>query len=155
MENQVKLSEEQIKEIIWGVVEDFLIPRFKELNMNASGQWLDALSVNVDGQSGEIWGMDYTYYLVNGRRPGKQPPISVLERWVNDKFGIGGNEAKSMAFAIAKKIAKEGTDYYPNGTNLLDVLSSGECIDYINRIAGEVYLKSLSLNILRQLKNIR
>lgn len=28
---------------------------------------------------------DYWYYVENGRRPGKRPPISAIEKWIADK----------------------------------------------------------------------
>lgn len=28
---------------------------------------------------------DYWYYVENGRRPGKRPPISAIEQWITDK----------------------------------------------------------------------
>lgn len=37
------------------------------------------------------------------------PPIAPLELWVQKKLGIEGPEAKGVAFAIAKTIAKRGT----------------------------------------------
>jgi len=47
---------------------------------------------------------------------------------------IRGKQAISAAFAIAKKIAKEGTDYYKQGgTELLAELESQECLDYIRK----------------------
>ena len=84
------IKSEEIEQLIWLVVYQFLIPKFNELGMKASGQWLDALSVKVNGNRGEIWGTDYTQYLVNGRANGNRPPIQVLEKWVNDKFGVYG-----------------------------------------------------------------
>ena len=149
------ISENEIKTLIWLIVDEFLIPKFNELNMNASGEWLGALDVKAVGNRGEIWGKDYTQYLVNGRAGGKRPPISVLEKWVNDKFNIYGKEATNMAFAIGNKIAKEGTDYYPQGTDLLEVLQSNECQQFINQKSTEIYIKSVSLEIVRRLKQIQ
>ena len=149
------IKSEEIEQLIWLVVDQFLIPKFNELGMKASGQWLDALSVKVNGNRGEIWGKDYTQYLVNGRAGGKRPPISVLEKWVNDKFNIYGKEATNMAFAIGNKIAKEGTDYYPEGTDLLEVLQSNECQQFINQKSTEIYIISVSLEIVRRLKQIQ
>lgn len=149
------ISENEIKTLVWLIVDEFLIPKFNKLNMNASGDWLDALDVKVVGNRGEIWGKDYTQYLVNGRAGGKRPPISVLEKWVNDKFNIYGKEATNMAFAIGNKIAKEGTDYYPEGTDLLEVLQSNECQQFINQKSTEIYIKSVSLEIVRRLKQIQ
>ena len=128
----MNLSDEIIIETIQEVIDNFLKPKFIELGMNASGQWLNSLEVRVNDGNGEMWGMDYTYWLANGRKPGKRPPISALIPWVNAKFGIGGKEAVSIAWAVAKKIEQEGTSYYPNGTDLLEVLQSKEVLDYVN-----------------------
>lgn len=114
-----------------GVIDNFLKPKFISLGMNATGSWLNALEARSVNGNGEIWGMDYTYWLANGRKPGTAPPVSALIPWINAKFGIGGNEARSIAFAIATKIKKEGTNYYPEGTDLLEVLNSPEVINYI------------------------
>lgn len=114
-----------------GVIDNFLKPRFIELGMNATGQWIDSLIPMVVNGNGEIWGMDYTYWLANGRKPGTAPPISALLPWVTAKFGVGGNEAKGIAFAVAQKIKNEGTRFYPEGTDLLTILESQEVIDYI------------------------
>jgi len=37
------------------------------------------------------------------------PPVQAIEDWVNMKLGKGGKEGRSMAFAIARKISREGT----------------------------------------------
>ena len=65
---------------------------------------------------------DYWYYVENGRRPGKRPPISAIEQWIQDK-GIAPHprangsipSTKQLAFAISNKIAIEGTQYYQMG----------------------------------------
>lgn len=128
---EIRIPDELIISTITGVIDLFLKPKFIELGMNATGQWLNSLEARAVNGNGEIWGMDYTYWLVNGRKGGAAPPVSVLIPWVNAKFGIGGNEARSIAFAVAQKIKKEGTNYYPEGTELLEVLNSKEVLDYI------------------------
>jgi len=144
----VFLSQEIIRETLTEVVENFLKPKFIALGMNASGDWLNALEVRVNGEnSGEIWGLDYTRYLVSGRRPGKRPPIAPLVRW----FGYSGKQALSTAFAVATKIAQSGTSYYPKGTDLLEVLQSKEITDFINRKIGDYLLKEVQLEITRKL----
>lgn len=37
-------------------------------------------------------------------------PIRPLQSWVEYKLGLEGNEARSVAFAISRKIAREGTE---------------------------------------------
>lgn len=131
MTYSIEITEELIIQTMQGVIDNFLKPKFISLGMNATGQWINSLEARSNNGSGEIWGMDYTYWLANGRKPGTAPPISSLMPWVTAKFGISGNEARGVAFAVANKIKKEGTDYYPEGTDLLTILQSKEVQDYI------------------------
>lgn len=45
-----------------------------------------------------------------GRRPGKRPPLKPIEQWVRVKrLSSNPREIRSIAFAIARKIGREGT----------------------------------------------
>src|SRR5690554_2989055 len=147
------VPESLINEVLADVVEMYLKPKFIELGMNASGQWIRSLEVRTLLNRGEIWGMDYTQYLVNGRRPGNRPPIAPLVEWVQNKFGYVGQQATSTAFAVANKIAKESTEYYPDGTVLLEVLNSREVMEFINERIGEYILEDTKLQFERMIKN--
>lgn len=146
------VPDELIRETIEEVVERFLKPKFIALGMNASGEWLRSLEVRTSLNRGEIWGMDYTEYLANGRIPGKRPPIAPLVRWVGYKFGKTGQEAINAAFAIANKIAAEGTEYYPIGTDLIDFLASQEVQSFINKKIGDYLLEQTKLRIVDMIK---
>lgn len=109
--------------------------KHEELGMKASGQWLNSLEVQVKGLSGVIKGEPYTEQLVNGRPPGKFPPISAIRQWIIDK-GINylGKQSylNSLAFLIARKIAKEGTRYFKQGgTDLVEAVITPERIQRI------------------------
>ena len=122
----------ELETILQKVIDNFLIPRFNELKMNASGEWLASLEIEIGNDDGKIRGRDYSEQLAQGRRPGKAPPIRHLEKWVNAKLGISGTEATSIAFAISKKIAKEGTSWYKKGgTDLIEVLSEPKTIQFM------------------------
>lgn len=144
----------KIIEVMQGVIDNYLKPKFIELGMNASGDWLNSVEPRAELNRGEIWGLDYTYYLANGRAGGNRPPIAPLVRWVGYKLGLTGKEATSAAFAIATKIAKEGTDYYPEGTDLIEVLQSKEVAGYINKNIGDYIRTEVGLLILRRTKEI-
>jgi len=146
-----KIPDEVIIQTMKGVIEQFLKPKFISLGMNATGSWLNALEGRANNGNGEIWGMDYTYWLVNGRKPGKMPPVSALLPWVNAKLGITGKEALSVAFAVATKIKNEGTEYYPEGTDLLEVLSSPECKAYVIEQIGTFYSLEISKILKKQI----
>lgn len=144
------IPNEIVERVLNEVVERFLKPKFIELGMNASGDWLNALEV----RGNEIWGMDYTNYLVNGRSGGTRPPISPLIRWVGYKFGISGQEAISTAYAVATKIEREGTNYYPNGTDLMEVLESREVQEFVVSELSQYVIKEVNQTFVRQARQI-
>lgn len=146
---------QDIERILTEVVNRFLIPRFRELGMNATGEWLDSLEVTTGENSGTIRGRDYSQQLALGRKPGKRPPIAPIEKWVNAKFGITGAQARSMAFAIATKIAKEGTTWHQKGgSDLIEVLESNEVREYIEGEMRGILQIELSERLVRQTQEI-
>jgi len=149
----ITVSDELLTQTLQEVVDTFLIPKFLSLGMNASGSWINALRVEVVNGTGYIKGKDYTYYLVNGRAGGNKPPITPLINWVQQKLGKSGREGIGIAYAIQNKIAKEGTDYYPSGTDLLEVLQSKEVTQFIYTRIGENISGQLQSEIKRRLKN--
>lgn len=48
-------------------------------------------------------------FIEYGTRP-HMPPIAPLITWAARKFGVDGGEAQAIAWAVAKKIAKHGTE---------------------------------------------
>lgn len=153
MANEIIISDQLIIEVMNGVINLFLKPKFISLGMNATGNWIESLEARAVDGNGEIWGVDYTYWLQNGRSPGSMPPVSALIPWVSAKLGKGGREGVSIAWAVAKKIQKEGTNYYPEGTDLLDVLSSKEVIDYVYGRFGEAFRVEINKLLIKQLND--
>lgn len=62
---------------------------------------------------------DNAIFRVVGRGPGKQPPIEPIGRWVQVVLGVQGNQARGVAFVIARKIAQQGTDRWKTQENIL------------------------------------
>lgn len=56
--------------------------------------------------------LEYGEVVEYGRRPGKaMPPVDPIAKWVRSKLGITDRkEARSVGFAIARTIAREGTE---------------------------------------------
>lgn len=53
-----------------------------------------------------------------GTKP-HMPPVAPIEAWVREKLGIAGPEARGVAFAVARKIARVGTKaQHPFGKTL-------------------------------------
>lgn len=144
-----------IEETMQEVITRWLIPKFNELGMNATGEWLNNIEVKTGDNKGEIWARKYSEQLALGRMPGNRPPITPIERWVNVKLGISGNEGKSVAFAIANKIAKEGTSWYQKGgSDLIEVLEQPDVIEFVNSKIGDYLSAQARLQIVRDLKEV-
>ena len=137
--NYTFLTQADIISIVEGVVDNFLVPRFMELNMNASGEWIKSLEIVVPSSNEAIIrGRDYTYFLTRGRGKNQNQDPKALRRWavwagktfigdwVRDK-GIAADP-----IAVAMSIAKKGTTWKrKGGSNLLEVLEEPETIKYI------------------------
>ena len=151
----VKLKDETIKEVLDEVVDKFLIPRFMQLGMKATGKWLESLEVEADNGVGYIKGEHYTEQLVFGRRGGSNPPIKPLMEWVKAKFRISDEkQVRSIAFAVQKKIAKEGTTWHKKGgSNLLEVLEEESTKDYIRERVGVFYRLQIQEQLIRDFKS--
>lgn len=137
-------------------VIDILIKKYDDLGLRASGQWADNLEATIQDGKGIILGLDYTEQLVHGRPPGKHPKIKPLIQWVEDKLGITGELGISTAFAVASKIAQEGTEIYKNGgTDLLEVLDYPETMAAFTSAISEYMAEELQKEIFNEFKNLQ
>lgn len=139
----IKIEEAEIERVISEVINLFLIPKFRELGMPATGEWEE----NIHARGNEIWGRQYTEQLVNGREPGTMPPVEAIQRWALAKFGNGDI---NVAWAIATKIKQEGTSWYPNGSDLLEVLESQEVADYISSQIRDIIILQVTTQFQRE-----
>lgn len=113
------------------IVIDDIAQRHIDLGMKASGDFVRSLELREIENGAEIWGADYTKYLVNGRNPGKMPPKDAIVRWLMDKFGYDEKTAEKIAFPVRKKIAKEGTKWHNEESRLIDAVLNDERIEKI------------------------
>lgn len=51
----------------------------------------------------------HTYFVEEGRRPGKFPPVRKMQLWVQRKLNIKGKQRNRVAFLVGRKISKSGT----------------------------------------------
>lgn len=124
-----------VKEL-YEVIDD-IVRRHIELGQKASGDFIKSLEVRETEKGAELWGIDYTKYLVNGRRPGKMPPKVNIVQWMQDKFHYSKEQAEKIAFPIMKKIADEGTDIYKKGgTDLIESVITDARVDAIMEKIG-------------------
>lgn len=86
--------------------------QFDVLGLNDTGGASAALSSKVVGNKLQIEGLLRTVVLASGRKPGKFPPIQPIRDWVRRKLNVEESEIDGVAFVIARKIAREGTDIF-------------------------------------------
>lgn len=114
-------------------------------------------TLNIDRDSYEITfeAPDYWKYVNSGRRPGKQPPLSVISNWITKKRITPRLDRKiptiqkSLAFLIARKIGKEGT----KGNHFLDLTTEEAEREFESRIT-EAISKDISTNLDTFLRNL-
>jgi hypothetical protein len=83
---------------------------------NVTGQSAQSLGYRIDAEGLTIFSSQkYFTVLETGRKPGKRPPISVIEQWIKDKPIASDINPKSLAFLIARKIGEEGSLLYRQG----------------------------------------
>jgi hypothetical protein len=120
----------QFKNVI-SVLNDFgklLVEEYKDNlilnNVNASDNLYNSVKYMLDVGSKKfevkLQLADYWKYVENGRKPGKWPPISAIEKWIEIKPVLPRPMAngqlptnKQLAFLIARKIGLEGIQPRP------------------------------------------
>ena len=95
--------------------------QFETLGLNDTHAAERALSSKVVGNKLEIQGLLRTVVLASGRKPGKFPPMQPIRDWVRRKLNVEESEVDGVAFVIARKIAREGTDIFTGKAKGLQV----------------------------------
>ena len=147
------MTTEEILQIEFDMIAVDLKAKHIELGMKASGKWVESIDVETTPNSATIFGEDYTEYLVEGRKPGKFPPIDAIKKWIFDKGITSDIPVNSLAFLIARKISQSGTKYFQQGgTDLIDaVITPKRTQAIIDRIGTQAMLE-LILKIERTFK---
>lgn len=85
-------------------------------------------SVTFDINASIVNTSEAARYRIAGRGAGKPPKIQPLVDWVEAKGIAVGSSARSIAFAIRAKIAREGTERYKAGNNWVGINNKGDRI---------------------------
>lgn len=70
----------------------------------------DSIDVGFFGQGTQG---GYAAFVEYGRKSGRMPPVDYIIQWVRKKLRLPPKEAKSAGWAMARKIAKQGTKPHP------------------------------------------
>lgn len=90
-------------------------------NLNDTGRASDSLEAEAKTDKLLIYGLARVLFLEFGRSPGSMPPVNVIQGWVERKLGVSSDESRGVAFAIAKKIGKEGTNIFTDRAKGLQI----------------------------------
>ena len=106
-----KILTEELNNLKERVIQNHL-----SAGQKASGRTIKAFSVDVDDNSGTLYGRKFVGTLETGRKPGRVPKNfrAIIEQWAKDK-GITIEKPKTFAYFVAKKIATEGTKLFRQG----------------------------------------
>lgn len=134
-------TDEEVLSVMIDVIDKFLIPRYMELNMKASGRWQNTLGADrTSNNSAVIKGEFYTEFLTRGRERNRDQSPEGLRRWAvwaGSTFIKDWVQAKGLSadpIAIAYSIAKNGTSWKrKGGSDLLEVLTEPATIQYVNQ----------------------
>lgn len=132
-----------------------IIQVYNASGKRTSGGFEQGLEVVQNGTSSTLFG----YLYLGGRAAGKQPPIEAIEKWLNQK-GITPIDAKmkvsSLAYLIARKIAREGTNP-ENHLYIYDEVITPERIDKImqrlNQVNVNAFINEVSIMINKLVTN--
>lgn len=129
-----------------------LLQEYEASGRKASGDWAESLLI----ESGENSGTLYAGRYIEGRPPGKMPPIFQIEQWIKAK-GIApvqkNIETGSLAFLIARKIAQKGTQQFrEREKGIIESVITPEKIQAIIDKTAHINVKRFTENIEELLK---
>lgn len=95
-------------ELVKGVVRELI-----NADKVATGKLIRSIDYRVIAKAEtlilEILSLPYLENVIEGRRPGKQPPISAILPWVKKRnVKIKGSSDRQTAFVIARSIGRKG-----------------------------------------------
>ena len=137
-----------------------IIALYDAKGMRASGNFANSLQVIPSGENSvRLIGDAYAVQLEQGRKAGAFPPIKAIEKWIMDKgiFANVLNEIKlsSLAYLIARKIAKEGWGRQnKGGVNLISSVITDQRIQQIIDKVGAVETIKFSNELIAMLKDV-
>lgn len=141
--DDLSLMDYEWEAIINEIIRLFIIPEMNRNNVNATFN----MQKSLGAKGNKLMGAHYEEWADRGRGPGGMPPINKIKEWVEVKLNVA--DSTSVAYAIAHKIAKEGTQNHIEGgmSRFLYVIFTPRCREFINQKAGEILTRKVRVNI--------
>lgn len=131
-------------------VLDDIINAYEQSGKKTSGNFEEGLSAKHTGAKVELFG----YAYLAGRPAGKMPPVEEIENWITLK-GITAIESNmtttSLAWAIAKKIAKEGTadeSHLPIYEMILTPQRIDDIIEKVSEFHAQMFVEEITTRLI-------
>lgn len=138
-ENQKFLKEEMES------LRNDILAVYNASGKRTSGEFEKGLEVIYEGNKATLMGYEY----LGGRRAGKQPPMKAIEDWIKAK-GLKPVESEmttsTLAYLIARKIAKEGTKKENNlaiYTKVITPQRIDEILEKINKLNANAFVQEV------------
>ena len=129
----IMTQDDVIKEQIELLIDDIKIA-YEKSGKKVSGEFAKGLEGRYYPDGADLYG--YTYLA--GRKAGKMPPVEAIKKWIIAK-GIkpfkDNITTTSLAWAIAKKIAKQGTNKDYHYKIYQDVITPERIDEIIQKVA--------------------
>tara|TARA_R100001530_G_scaffold135761_1_gene113826 strand:- start:833 stop:1294 length:462 start_codon:yes stop_codon:yes gene_type:complete len=141
-------------------LKEDLIKAYDQKGMRASGDWANSLEVVQENEFNvKLIGLNYSQQLETGRKAGKQPPLSNIKKWIEDKKILSKIKKEislnSLAFLIARKIAKKGWNRKGyGGVNLISDVITPERIQKIIDEIGALQTVLFTDQIIKDIQKI-
>lgn len=144
-------NKEIIRKEIEAILDD-VRKAYEESGKKVSGQFDKDLSAVYENNKATIIGN----FTLAGRKAGEMPPIENLKKWVLEKgiFQVQNDvQATSLAWAIAKTIAKKGTnkDYH---LKIYEQIITPQRIDKVIHRVSEINVNYFTQELTTSLKRI-
>ncbi|WP_353166417.1 hypothetical protein [Empedobacter brevis] len=145
-----------------------LIKIYEDEGIVASSRYKEELKWTAKGSSNKgnfvftMWGANHSFFIENGRAPGKFPPIKDIENWIEIKKGLPAvfkEKKEQFAFIIARNIAEKGIQV-PNKFNKGKIVSRALTefleadVDSMIQELGVVYSDQLQDDIIKIFKQV-
>ena len=114
------MTDQGLKELGDRFVKD-LKDQFVLKRLNDTGEAMNSLSAEATNGKLIISGLARVLFLEYGRKAGTMPPVAVIRAWVQRKLNVPEDELDSVAFLIARKIQREGTNILTDRTKGLQI----------------------------------